>query len=410
MQKFAFIALLSFLFIFQACTEDDDSITVPSDTNNPTNPNGDNNSNDNPNPVTVSLNLPAIPFNYADPDLPNYFNRNNVQDQDNTPNNNPITDHGATLGRVLFYDVNLSANNTISCASCHLQENGFSDPEALSIGFEGQRTGRNSMGLSNARFYERGSFFWDERAASLEAQVLLPIQDHIEMGMDLDALENKLDEIEYYVPLLTNAFGDEEITSNRIALALAQFVRSIVSYESKFDAGLQLINNDQDFDDEPFPNFTASENLGKALFFSNRTNCDNCHGSINFVGNVPRNNGLDLVYTDNGIGEISGRAQDNGAFKVNSLRNIELTAPYMHDGRFATLEEVIEHYNSGVQAHPNLSPQLRQGGGGGPGNNNEQPRRLNLNDQEKIALVDFLKTLTDFSFIQEEKYANPFIN
>lgn len=340
--------------------------------------------------------LPDSPFNYANILLPNFFLDNDVRNEDNTPNNNQITDNGATLGRVLFYDNNLSRNNTISCASCHIQEHGFADPTALSTGFDGELTSRNSMGLANARFYKNGRFFWDERAESLEEQTLVPIQDLVEMGMTLPELEDKLSELDYYGTLFTNAFGDEAVTSDRIALALSQFIRSMVSYESKFDEGLAQVN---DIDDN-FPNFTTSENRGKQLFMSNQTRCFDCHATNVFVGDDARNNGLDATITDPGVGGITGNNNELGEFKVPSLRNIALTSPYMHDGRFETLEEVIEHYNSGVQNNPNLDNKLTQG---------NNVRRLNLSDDDKQALVDFLNTLTDDEFVNDEKYANPFV-
>ncbi|MEM8909013.1 MAG: cytochrome c peroxidase [Bacteroidota bacterium] len=407
MNRIVVLLFLGLFLAFSACQSDE---TLP-ETDFDALPDPVNNSNDqgtvdDPLPGgTTALNLPANPFNYANPPLPDHFNTPAIRDQDNTPNNNLITNAGATLGRVLFYDKNLSVNNTIACASCHLPAHGFSDPAAFSEGFEGGLTGRNSMGLTNARYYERGAFFWDERAATLEEQTLMPIQDHIEMGMDLMELEQKLNQVDYYPALFTAAFGEPEVTTTGISEALAQFIRSMVSYESKFDEGVLALNgNLNNLGNHDFPNFTASENLGKRLFFSNRTNCQNCHNTINFVGPTPRNNGLDLVYEDNGVGAHTGNPNQNGDFKVNSLRNIELTAPYMHDGRFATLEAVIEHYDSGVQAHPNLSPQLRMGGPGGG-----QVRRLNLTDAEKRALVDFLKTLTDHNFIQKEQFSNPFL-
>ncbi|VXC27017.1 cytochrome-c peroxidase [Maribacter litoralis] len=340
--------------------------------------------------------LPDSPFNYANILLPNFFLDNDVRNEDNTPNNNQITDNGATLGRVLFYDNNLSRNNTISCASCHIQEHGFADPTALSTGFDGELTSRNSMGLANARFYENGRFFWDERAESLEEQTLVPIQDLVEMGMTLPELEDKLSELDYYGTLFTNAFGDEAVTSDHIALALSQFIRSMVSYESKFDEGLTQVN---DIDDN-FPNFTTSENRGKQLFMSNQTRCFDCHATNVFVGDDARNNGLDATITDLGVGGITGNNNELGEFKVPSLRNIALTGPYMHDGRFETLEDVIEHYNSGVQNNPNLDNRLTQG---------NNVRRLNLSDDDKQALVDFLNTLTDDEFVNDEKYANPFV-
>ena len=331
--------------------------------------------------------------------LPPAFLQQPILGQDNTPVNNPVTNAGATLGRALFYDKRLSLNQTISCSSCHRAANGFSDPRKFSVGFEGGLTGRNSMGLSNARWYLRRSFFWDERAATLEDQVLQPIQNSVEMGMTLPALVNRLSVEPYYATLFTNAFGDATVTSNRIALALAQFVRSIISTQSKFDAGRAPGVN--------FTNLTPQENEGRNIFNAgNLGNCAACHGTDNFVpGPAINNNGLENPYIDKGRGEITGIPQDEGLFKVPSLRNIELTAPYMHDGRFATLEEVVEFYNSGVVNHPNLSPPLRNP----PGSPNQgQPRRLNLTAAQKAALVAFLKTLTDTSVTTDPKFQDPF--
>jgi cytochrome c peroxidase len=253
------------------------------------------------------------------------------------------------------------------------------------------------MGLSNARFYSNGHFFWDERADTLEDQVLIPIQDGVEMGLTLAALVEKISDDDFYPILFRQAFGDETITSDKISLSLSQFIRSMVSYESKYDAGLAQTNNRN----VNFPNFTASENLGKDLFFSNATRCSDCHDTNAFVADEPRNIGLDASITDLGVGGVTNNNNDRGEFKVASLRNIELTGPYMHDGRFETLEEVIEHYNSGVQDNGNLDNRLR---------NNNGIRRLNLTNQEKQGLVDFLMTLTDNNFIADQKFSDPFIN
>ncbi|MEO9887404.1 MAG: cytochrome c peroxidase [Balneola sp.] len=343
------------------------------------------------------LDLPSSTYNYTDIDIPDFFNLQPNTEQDNTPNDNQITDQGATLGRVLFYDKALSANNTISCSSCHLQEAGFSDPERFSIGFEDGLTGRNSMGISNARYYQNGHFFWDERAETLEEQVLMPIQDEIEMGLSLSELVSKVEGQPYYPVLFEQVYGDDEVTPDRISEALAQFVRSIVSYQSKYDVGRAQVNDPN----QDFPNYSDIENLGKDVFFSGRGDCSRCHTSDLFVGDEARNNGLDDVLTDLGLGAITGRANDNGKFKVGSLRNIELTAPYMHDGRFETLEEVVDHYDSGVQASATLDNRLRQG-------NSNNPRRLNLSNQEKVALVAFMKTLTDNELANDEKFSSPF--
>ena len=329
--------------------------------------------------------LPSTPYEYANVALPAHFNDAAIVSADNTPITNPITNEGAALGRVLFYDPLLSANDTISCSSCHRQEFGFSDPAPVSTGFAGGTTDRNSMGLANGRYYQNGKFFWDERAATMEAQALMPIEDPIEMGMTLAALEVKLAATSYYPNLFEDAFGDSAITSQRISFALAQFQRSMISYQSKFDAG--VLQN--------FANLTPQENQGRNLFMSNRTRCAQCHETTIQIADRPHNNGLEATTVDAGVAD--------GRFKVPSLRNIEVTAPYMRDGRFFTLEQVVEHYNSGVQAHPQLAPQLRAPGGGPV-----QPRRLNLNQQEKDALVAFLKTLTDHTFLNDVRFSDPF--
>jgi cytochrome c peroxidase len=346
-----------------------------------------------------ALLLPVQSFNYASPILPPSFHVQPIVGQDNMPATNVTTNAGATLGRVLFYDKRLSTNQTLSCSSCHQQQHGFSDPKKFSVGFNGGSTARNAMGLSNGRWYLRRHFFWDERANTLEDQVLQPIQNPVEMGMTLSALTNRLSAEPFYTNLFTLAFGSSEITSDRISRALAQFVRSIVSTRSKYDAGIPI----------GFANFTAQENLGRQIFFGQAGNatCAACHGTDNFVpGPNINNNGLEFPYVDKGLGGITGLAQDEGLFKVPSLRNIELTAPYMHDGRFATLEEVVEFYNSGVVNNPNLSPPLRvptpPGAPPGP------PRRLNLTADQKAALVAFLKTLTDPNLATEPKLSDPF--
>ncbi len=344
-------------------------------------------------------NLPTTPFNYANIALPNYLTTPQIQQQINTPNNNQITNHGATLGRVLFYDVNLSANNTKSCASCHQQAKSFSDPAQFSTGFNGGQTGRNSMSILNARYYPNGHFFWDERAGSAEVQASGPITNAVEMGMTMPGLVTKLQGLGYYGQLFQNAFGTPAIDSARIVRAIAQFVRSAVAYRSRYDTGRAALPPGGNPGRSNFNNFTAQENQGKALFFG-QARCAVCHGTETFTSNQARNNGLDLVYADQGKGAITGNTADNGKFKSSTLRGIELSAPYMHDGRFATLEAVVEHYNSGVKAHPNLDPQLR--------NPNGTPRQLNLTAAQKASLVAFLKTLTDTGIATDVKYSNPF--
>ena len=352
-------------------------------------------------PVAKYLNLPGTPFNYANPSIPAYLTTPPIQGQINTPPDNQITDLGATLGRVLFYDKTLSKNKTISCASCHKQENAFSDFTVLSKGFNGGSTGRNSMSLIDAKYYPNGRFFWDQRAATLEQQVLMPIQDLVEMGITLDTLVKRVQDQPYYALLFTRAFGNSTINPNTISKALSQFVRSIVSYQSKYDQGRQTLPTvPAPPPNAVFPNFSAQENRGKEIFLSPIGGCAPCHGSETFTAPEAKNNGLDVTVTDRGFGTITNNAADNGLFKVTSLRNIELTAPYMHDGRFTTLEQVVEHYNSGVKNHPNLSQQLKLPNG--------QPRLLNITAADKTALVAFLKTLTDRNVTTDVKYSNPF--
>ena len=306
---------------------------------------------------------------------------------------NPIVkNEGARLGRVLFYDKKLSISNTISCGSCHIQSSGFSDVTALSQGFKGLHTSRNSSSIGNAAL--SASLFWDGRNSTVKSMTLNPVQNHIEMGMeDLNFLVKKLSSTSYYPDLFKKAFGNSEITKERIANALAQFVCSMVSVDSKYDKESAV----------SFRGFSELEKKGKDLFFSSKTNCTACHGGPNFSvnsvnsfndytsSNGTANIGLDIQYKDQGFG--------NGKFKIPSLRNVELTAPYMHDGRFKTLEEVVEHYNSGIANHPQLDRNLKING---------QPRRLNLNEQDKKALVAFLKTLTDETLVKDVKFSDPF--
>jgi len=347
------------------------------------------------------LNLPFTPYEY-NVSLPNFY-ANNVANIDNSPSTNPITNNGATLGRVLFYDKNLSINRTVSCSSCHRQSEGFSDSRTLSIGFAGGTTDRHGMTVLNARYYQRSRFFWDERAATLEEQVLQPLQNVVEMGLTAAQISERVAEQPYYNQLFINAFGNNTIDNDRISKALAQFVRSIVSYQSKYDIGRAAVNNPN----QAFSNFTNQENQGKQLFFTSIPQggggCVGCHGTEAFVSTRPENNGIDATSTtDLGVGGASSPIRQNliGTFKNSSIRNIELSAPYMHDGRFATLEQVVEHYNSGIQAHPNLSGILKD--------TNGNPVRLNFSTAQKNALVAFMKTLTDNSVATEVRWSNPF--
>ena len=325
--------------------------------------------------------LPETPYNYARVPLPPHL----AVIRTNIPEDNPITDHGATLGRVLFYDKRLSANDTTACGSCHLQEYAFSDPERFSTGFSGGKTPRNSMGLANGRFFQADQFFWDARVESLEELILLPIQNPIEMGNTLERAVGKVAAAPFYPPLFEKAFGSPEVTSERIARAVAQFLRAMVSYQSKYDEGVAT----------GFVNFTGQERFGMELFNAQANRCARCHLSDTQILLFPRNNGLDLVYADKGMGSITGDGFDNGRFKPPSLRNVGLTGPYMHDGRFATLQDVLAHYSSGIQSHKNLGTFLPD-------------RGLDLSTRQRNALEAFLHTLTDQAFISDPKFSDPF--
>jgi cytochrome c peroxidase len=338
-----------------------------------------------------TLRLPEQPYNYASLDLPAHFKTPLVQRLDNTPKDNPVTDHGATLGRVLFYDTRLSANNVVSCGSCHVQKNAFVDPNRFSKGFDGKLTDRHAMSLANLRYYVRGRFFWDERGRALEEAVLVPTRSKIEMGQDLTRLTEILAADEHYPELFKKAFGDEKVTPERTGKALAQFLRSMVSCRSKFDEGLAKVASVRD----DFPNFTVQENRGKALFMNNCAICHMPAPDVNFFMLSPANNGLDGDYktADGGVGDVTLNGRQIGEFKSPTLRNVERAAPYMHDGRFDTLEKVIDHYSKEVKPHPNLDPRVR---------------RLNFTDSEKAALIAFLKTLTDETFLTDPKFSDPF--
>ena len=348
--------------------------------------------------------LPTVAFDYSNA-LPAYFTASDAPDDivgtDNTPVDNPVTDDGATLGRVLFYDTRLSENGTVACGSCHQQRSGFSDPRRLSIGVHGQPTRRHSMALANARYYARGKFFWDERAETLEQQVLIPIQDPVEMGMTLSRLETRLASIPYYPPLFTAAFGNPVVTRDRIARALAQFVRALVSHRSRYDAARNAgLPGSPAF----LAQFTEPERRGHQLFVTvpgpgvRGAGCARCHVTDVQIVRGPRNIGLETA-GDDGAGDAR--------FKAPSLRNVAIRPPYMHDGRFTTLREVIEHYDHGIVAHPFLDMTLldrRLAVTGGP----VRPTQLNLLDYEKDALLAFLNTLTDDSFITDRRFADPF--
>ncbi len=352
---------------------------------------------------------PANPANYAGQSKPAYLN----PAKDNT-GGNPITNTKATLGRVLFYDKNLSIDNSISCRSCHKQEFAFSDTAIASKGVVAGSTGRHSMRLVNARFGVEAKFFWDERAASLELQTTQPIKDHAEMGFSgqsgrqgIADLLTKLQGIKYYNELFKWVYGDVNVTEARMQESLAQFIRSIQSFDSKYDAGRALVANDG----QPFPNFTAQENQGKQVFIAapvfnangvrtaGGAGCNGCHNAPEFdIDPNTRNNGI--------IGKIGGGGIDITVTRAPSLRNVVNTAgiengPFMHTGNLATLQNAVGHYNT-INLAPgntNLDPRLRPNGFG---------QQLNLTGAEMSALVAFLRTLSGVSVYTDTKWSNPF--
>ncbi len=370
--------------------------------------------------------LPANPYRYA-VELPTHFSvadrPDSVAAADNTPAGNTVTDAGAALGRVLFYDTRLSANHRVSCGSCHRQAHGFSDPRRLSIGFDGQPTRRHAMSLANARYYARGRFFWDERAETLEAQVLAPIEDPIEMGSSLDAVEARLAETSFYPQLFERAFGRPDVTGDRIANALAQFVRALVSFRAPYDdARAAGLPGSPAF----LARLTPTARQGYLLFATppgegrRSAGCARCHVGDAQISLAPRNIGLDefdgsadgsLEALDRAGGSDPGGndlGAGDGRFKAPSLRNVAIRPPYMHDGRFESLLEVIEHYDAEVAPHPFLDMNLldrRLIVTGGP----VRPTRLGLTEPEIEALIAFLETLTDPEFLTDPRFSDPFL-
>jgi cytochrome c peroxidase len=348
--------------------------------------------------LTAYLDLPVSPYYYGE----------------------GVNNDQATLGRVLFYDRQLSINNSLSCASCHKQSLAFADNVAFSKGFGSKLTLRNSMPIQNLGggafigfdslkpmdslnsnipsfnndfvFFQK-SLFWDGREHLLKDMVLRPIVNHVEMGVtDLKAFEQKLSSSSYYPTLFEKAYGSGEITTQKVGEALAAFLMTISSTHTKLDQ----VNSGQ-------AQLTAEELKGQDLFF-NKYDCNSCHqvGTVDgyiFAGTFV-NIGLDARYEDEGVALVTKRPSDAGKFKIPSLRNVTLTAPYMHDGRFNTLDEVIDHYSEGIANNPNLDQRLRSREG--------NPLQLSISSSEKKAIISFLHTLTDHDMIKDVRFADPF--
>ncbi|MBR9919421.1 MAG: cytochrome C peroxidase [Bacteroidetes bacterium] len=349
-----------------------------------------------PDPPAFGEDLSSFPYNpqaYSI-EVPQHFNPVPV------PANNPMTTDGVALGRYLFYDPILSVDSTISCASCHKQAFAFSDNSALSIGVGDTEGIRNSMSLANVGFYDDG-LFWDGRVGTLEEQSLHPIEDPLEMKDTWSNVEDKLRRHPDYQKRFRAAFGIEnsnEITRDLVTKALAQFERTLISGTAKYDFSEFDWGQDQQF-------FSSAELRGRNLFFDEPSDpnaphpgCSHCHTSVLLTTNEYSNNGLDEApelteFDDKGRGAVTGYLIDNGKFRVPTLRNVELTAPYMHDGRFETLEEVLDHYSSGGHYAPNLDANITA---------------FPLTAEQKSDLLAFLKTMTDTDFVENPAFSSPF--
>ncbi len=340
----------------------------------------------------------AHPDNYAHPDLPAPYRDPAVEAIDNA-RNHPITDAGATLGRVLFFDSHLSVDDRTACASCHLPAWGFTDTAAFSTGHAGARLTRRTMRLANARWYAGPGFFWDRRAPTLEAQATMPIVHPDEMGWDadhggLDALVTKLAALPYYPELFAWAWGDREITVGRVQRSLAMYVRSIVAVRSRWDAGYAQVYDPTLPDrglSRDVPGLTTQENLGRSLFMRTHAEggfgCASCH--------VPPTFSLDATAKSNGITQ-----HETVVFKAPSLKNVALTGPYMHNGRFPRLALAVAFYGGFFNDGPALDDRLR-----GPGGSQ---LHTPMSGEQREALTAFLRTLTDTTLRHDPRFDTPF--
>lgn len=342
---------------------------------------------ENPLPPDVPVTMDETPYAFEYGDLPPPV----------LPADNPLTEQGVALGRMLFYEPMLSLDGSQSCSSCHRQRHAFSDTSQFSLGVDRLPGKRQAMAIFNLA-WNTNEFFWDGRAHLLRDQSLLPIEDPLEMKETLENVVAKLQADALYRHQFARVFGDDRVSAKRISFALEQFMHSIVSIDSKYD---RFLKNEV--------NLTASEERGRELFFleynpffpmQSGADCQHCHSGKNFENDDYMNNGLDTdaEFTDLGRYEATGDPDDRAKFKVPSLRNIEVTPPYMHDGRFATLEEVVEHYDNGIHASSTLDITLE----------NTRATGLMLSEQDKKDLVAFLKTLTDEKLLTDPKYASPF--
>jgi cytochrome c peroxidase len=314
------------------------------------------------------------------------------------PADNALTNEGVALGRQLFYEKALSLNGTVACASCHRQELAFTDGLAHSTGVNGSTTLRGSMSLANLAWEPK--LMWDGAATGLESQARIPIENPLEMHQSLSAGVAKLQATDKYPALFRKAFGSSTITEANVQKALAQFERTLISGNSRYDR----------FRRGDATALSDYEQQGMTLFLTHPEpsirlrggNCGDCHGGDLQTDHQFRNNGLDLTFTDRGLGALTGQPTDNGKFRVPSLRNIALTAPYMHDGRDTSLAQVVDHYDKHVVRNsPNIDPLLLNA------SNTSSGTTLNLTTSEKAKIVAFLRTLTDSTFIRDPRFAKP---
>jgi cytochrome c peroxidase len=321
------------------------------------------------------------------------------------PADNPLTEEAVELGRRLFYDPRLSANGRVSCSTCHIQRLAFTDGRTTGIGVSGRPLAFNSMSLANLMWGPQ-HFFWNGRAPTLEAQALVPLQHADEMAQDLGRLVAELDADARYRKLFKTAYG--EISPSAITRALASFERTLISSNSRYD---QFLRGEIALD--------AQEELGRKLFMAHPdvkvslrgANCIDCHSQ--FLTGGPSagydgfsNNGLDdESHLQPGLLTVTGKPAHRGLFKVPSLRNIALTAPYMHDGRFKTLQEVLDHYDTGIKSSSTLSAVIVEADNRGVAAGRIS---LHLTAEEKTAIIAFLHTLTDRDFVTAERFSDPF--
>lgn len=362
------LVLLSIVLGFQQCSKSSDATTTTTTTGGGGGTTGG---------TTLQPNLPATPYNYV-MTYPAHIQNALIQN-DNTPADNPLTNDGATLGRVLFYDKNLSKNNSVSCGSCHRPDQSFSDSAVFSTGFAGALTARHSMTTLNVRFYKSGKMFWDERAASVEKQALVPIQSSVEMGLTLAELESRVKSLSYYPALFQKAFGSTQIDSIRIAKAIAQFERAMVTYQSKYDRVKQGIET-----------FTTAEATGEQLFNTppppppgggpNPPSCAGCHTPPMFITSTPAGPFTIPDANDKGI-------NNEGRFKSGTLRNMTLRKSLFHNGSTTNVFAMLS---------------------GGPVGSPTHVPAHSVAPQDVQNLLAFMQTLNDNSIITDVKFSDPF--